>query len=234
MLSTIRANTWFIRSKIAVLNLRAKLARPDRPHVSGYVSGNSPGTDILPLIDEKLTVHGSVKRGEAHRMGYPHPTVHLLVLSPDGKNILVQRRKGKDFSSGLLSQTVGGHIGFQPGMFGLILSPDSPFVHLTLDRESFEEAGIKGLEYKFVSSFPYVSHPATSDNTLPFMFGQHTNQEWATLFTSHYSGPVQANLNEVEWLGWFSLKGIAKLARKRPAMFAPSYLKDIEIYQKAG
>jgi isopentenyl-diphosphate delta-isomerase len=215
MLYRVHSNTLYIRAKITVKNVWAKI-KPRIGHVSGYTAGSSPYTNFLPLVDKTARVYGMGLRELVHERGLPHPSAHLLLFSPDRRYLLVQCRSAhKDLSANKLAQSVGGHISLSQGMTGKQITP--AIAEETMAREAFEEAGIKNLPFAFLGTYAYNSH-------------QFTNQEIVFLFSGEYAGKVRPNPTEVKWMGWFSLKGIMKLAIKKPELFSPSFLKDLEAY----
>lgn len=224
MLHAIHSNTYYVRAKIFIKGACAAL-KPKRSHPSGYQAGNSPGTDSLPIIDEQLKVLGLANRSVAHASGLRHPSVHLFVFSPDKRYVLIQARaSNKDFSGNKLASPVSGHISGNATMLGQILGSEA--IEKTLDKEAYEEAGLQNLIFQFVAKFAYQSH---WNANYPGIGGKYSNQEIAFLYSTQYRGPVIPNLSEVKWLGWFSLDGIMKLTQKKPSLFAPSFLKDLEI-----
>ncbi|MFH1577377.1 MAG: NUDIX domain-containing protein [Candidatus Margulisiibacteriota bacterium] len=198
------------------------MVKPKKQHISGYQAGYSPETDRLPIVDNSLKVLGIGERGEVHKEGMLHPTVHLLMFSPDKRYILVQCRGQKDFSSGKLAQSVAGHAGAKEEMLGQTIADKD--IRRTLDKETKEEAGLDPLTYSFVQCYPYESHWAD---------GRFMNLEMTFLYTAAYSGRVYPNYSEVKWMGWFALRGIQKLIDNRPEMFSPSFLRDLEIIKNS-
>lgn len=221
MLYAVRSNTLYVRAKIAWKNIATKImSRPSHP--SNYQAGASPGTERLPVINERLEVQSIAARQEAHNFGWVHPTAHLLIFSPDSRYVLVQcRASGKDSSRNLLGQSVGGHVGGIPEMIGQKIQQET--ILETLDKETWEEAGIRGLSYLFCQSFRYNSGLLPSQNI-------YRNQEMVFLFTGHYSEKVVPNPTEVKWMGWFSIAGINKLVSKRSWLFSPSFRRDLVAY----
>ncbi|MFA4831579.1 MAG: NUDIX domain-containing protein [Patescibacteria group bacterium] len=193
-----------LKARIAYLNLTSK-ARIQRPHVSGYVCGDSPATDLLAVVDNAGQVAGCVNRRDAHANGIRHATVHLLLFNSRG-NLLVQMRSPKkDGSPGKLSQSVGGHVPFG-------LAPTK-----VLEKEAFEELGVRTECLKLV-----ITHP-----TYLYSSNGGKNQELVSLFTGNYDGPVYPNYTEVAWAAFFGLAGLNALYKSEPAKFAPSFIEDL-------
>lgn len=223
MLYAIRSNTFYVRTKIAWKNIAAKI-RSKPAHPSNYQAGYSPDTDNVPVINEELGVQSIAARQQAHNLGWLHPTAHLLIFSPDSRYILMQcRASGKDSSGNLLGQSVGGHVGGTPEMVGQKIKQE--IILAILDKETWEEAGIRGLSYLFCQLFRYNSSLLPSQHI-------YRNQEMAFLFTSRYSGRAIPNPTEVKWMGWFSIDGIYKLLNKKPWLFSPSFRRDLAVYNE--
>jgi isopentenyldiphosphate isomerase len=149
-----------------------------------------------------------------------------MIFSPDMRYLLVQRRSSKkDFSGGKLSTSVAGHIGGSSKIVGQRISLE--LAKATLNDEVFEEAGLTELEYWFISRFAYQSHSLTDHISGKPIYA---NQEQVLLFYSKYKGSISPNLTEVDWMDWFSVKGIQKLTKQKPELFAPSFLKDLEVF----
>lgn len=95
-----------------------------------------PKTDLterFPVVDAEGRTIGSATRAECHdgRSMLLHPVVHLHVLSPDRKSILLQRRSlAKDIQPGRWDTAVGGHIDYGESVADALV------------REAREELGI--------------------------------------------------------------------------------------------
>lgn len=214
MLYKVRSSIPYIRAKIKWLNARTvvrKFFRKTQP-------SNSPETEFLPVIcDNGTKVVQIALRNDVHRNNLRHPTMHLLVFSPDYRYLLVQRRaSGKESSAKKLSQSVGGHVPGHPGMIGDYIT--EKIARVSLEREALEEAGMTNLALNFCGVYDYQGMPA--------------NKELVFVYTTTYEGKVTRNLSEVDWFGWFSILGIFNLAKKKPKLFAPSFLEDLKYLRK--
>jgi len=193
-----------IKAKIAYLNLVSRVRSP-KPHVSGYVSGTSPDTDMLAEVDKSGNVIGSVRRRHAHDYGVLHATVHLLLFNSRDELLVQMRSPFKDSSPRKLSQSVGGHVSYG-------LSPTE-----VLAKETYEELGIMIERPKLISAYLYDSN-------------QGKNRELVCLFKGSHNGPVYPNYSEVSWAAFFGVDGIKALAQKDPKRFAPSFIADLRYY----
>lgn len=69
--------------------------------------------EMLTRVTEEDDVLGPVPRSQVH--GNPaliHRSVHILVLSPEGRLLLQKRSLRKDTQPGKWDTSVGGHVGF--------------------------------------------------------------------------------------------------------------------------
>ena len=183
MLESIGRNSWFIRAKISACNLQARFAAK-KMNVSRYVSGDSPRTDMLPILSSRGTQISIANRGIAHRIGLLHPTVHMLLFDDKGRILVQKRGFSKDSSAGKLSQSVGGHV-----PVGMI--PED-----ALAKEAVEELGLEGLTFKFVSRYGYSSNEGRNNELVSLYVGKLT------------CGRVVINPTELAWASWFDFKGL--------------------------
>lgn len=115
--------------------------------------------EIFPIVDESGFTIGKATRGECHGGSkLLHPVVHLHVFNPAGDLYLQKRPDWKDIQPGKWDTAVGGHIDYDEN------------VKDALEREAFEELGLKGFtpvslgnyvfesdkEREFVNSFKTV------------------------------------------------------------------------------
>lgn len=195
-------------AKIALLNCIHRQFGPARQrvaHISGYKSGDSPGTDLLSMVDGKGTVIGEVSRPEAHRNGVLHASVHLMLFDLQQRVLIQQRGDRKESSPGKLAQSVGGHVaaGEKTGE--------------TIVRECREELGIWLEHFGRVATYLYVSNSGK-------------NQEFVHLFRGICAGPITPNFSELNWAAFFKLNDLKALAQAKPGLFSPSLLRDLSYF----
>jgi len=199
-------------AKISFLNARSKIVRlvhPQMKHLSGYTAGNSPNTDILPVVNMNGCFREFRLRFICEEKGLLHPTVHLLLYNSKGKMLVQKRSMNKDSSPGKLSQSVGGHISKEGVSPSMRLIPKN-----TLKKETLEELGIQMHQFKFLTSYYYESKKGK-------------NRELVYLFEGKYDGRIRPNRSEVEWAGFFDLSAVNKLSLTKPELFSNSFLQDI-------
>ncbi|MEO7423582.1 MAG: NUDIX domain-containing protein [Fibrobacteria bacterium] len=69
--------------------------------------------EMLTRVTESDDILGPIPRSQVH--GHPeriHRSVHILVVSPDGRLLLQKRSLSKDTQPGKWDTSVGGHVGF--------------------------------------------------------------------------------------------------------------------------
>ncbi|MCX5750858.1 MAG: NUDIX domain-containing protein [Candidatus Saganbacteria bacterium] len=212
MLEKVFSTALYCRAKIKLLDLQAKAQRIGMR--LGWGAGNyaqepSPTKEILPVLDEKGDRIGQATRKVVHEQGLWHPSVRLLIFDVDGRVLVQKRSLAKDSGGGKLAQSIGAHV------------PVGASNEATIVDEAREELGIDNpFSVSEVSIFPHVSR-------------EGTNKEMAHLFIGTYDGPFRPNPFEVNWVGWFRLEGIKKLAQQSPHLFSPSFLADLEHLNKA-
>ncbi|MDE7025194.1 MAG: NUDIX domain-containing protein [Paramuribaculum sp.] len=103
--------------------------------------------EIFPIVDDNGAVVGSATRKECHSGSMQlHPVVHLHVVDPDRRSVLLQQRaRTKKIQPGAWDTAVGGHVDFGED------------VHTALIRESREELGIDASDAEFVCKYVFQS-----------------------------------------------------------------------------
>ncbi len=102
--------------------------------------------EILPEINEKGDIIGQMTRSQAHDGSKRlHPVIHVHILNKKGEILLQKRSKNKKIQPNKWDTAVGGHIAFGEDL------------DITIKRETFEELGIKNLEYKFIDKYIWKS-----------------------------------------------------------------------------
>ena len=102
--------------------------------------------ELFPLVDEEGRVIGRATRGECHSGSrLLHPVVHLHVFNAHGDLYLQKRPLWKDIQPGKWDTAVGGHIGY------------GETTKAALQREAFEELGIKYFNVEFIAKYVFES-----------------------------------------------------------------------------
>lgn len=134
-------------------------------------------TELLDIVDAQDCVIGSLSRGEVHRQGLMHRSVHVLVFD-DNDSILLQKRSMlKDECQGMWDSSCAGHV---------------------VSGQSYEETAPRELEEElgFSASQPLVllfKMLPTKDN----------GSEFAKIFRTDYNGPFTVAADEIDEIRWF-------------------------------
>lgn len=137
--------------------------------------------EIFDVLDDRGNVIGTAERSRVHREGLWHRSVHVLVIHPDGRRLLLQKRSAtKDTCPGLWDSSVGGHVG----------TGEDPFASAL--REAHEELGIAlAPEQMEFAAEHIVDLPGDPD------------RERVKCWIVHHEGPFVPDPVELDAIGWF-------------------------------
>ena len=96
--------------------------------------------ELLPVIDAEGVAHGAIERAAVRPLGITTHAVHLVGRHPDGRFWVQQRALDKATDPGMWDTLVGG------------LMAVGETVALTLQRETWEEAGLRLAELEALQS----------------------------------------------------------------------------------
>lgn len=134
-------------------------------------------SELLDIVDVDDIVIGSLSRGEVHRLGLMHRSVHVLVFSRDHSVLLQKRSMLKDECGGMWDSSCAGHVESGQGY------------DETVPRELKEELGFvpeKSLQ-------PIFKMPPTSVN----------GNEFAMVYQVEFDGPFSYAEDEIDEIKWF-------------------------------
>jgi len=138
--------------------------------------------ESLDIVDDQDRVVGTLSRGEIHRRGLMHRSVHVLVFDGEGSVLLQKRSMQKDQCAGMWDTSCAGHV-----------ESGDEYAD-TAPRELLEELG-------FVSS-----------SELTALFKMHptdgNGQEFAMVYSIEYKGPFVAAADEIDELCWYTFSEV--------------------------
>ena len=68
--------------------------------------------ELIYQVDTADQIIGPCRRGDAHRLGLFHRSVHILVFNPQGELFLQKRATTKDVNPGLWDTSAAGHVDY--------------------------------------------------------------------------------------------------------------------------
>ncbi len=118
--------------------------------------------ELIDILDENGQATGrTAMKSEAHKKGWPHPTVHIWFYTKTGLVLLQQRGRNKDTHPLLWDVSVAGHIGAGEGLLTSAI------------RETQEEIGLKISETELESIGVHKSRHEHREDLIDFEF-HHT------------------------------------------------------------
>jgi len=153
------------------------------------------------LVNEKGEVIGRAPRTICHSSkGYLHPVVHLHIIDNKDRIYLQKRNKNKLIQPGKWDTAVGGHI---------VSGED---LKSALQREAFEELGLKEFEAQLISTYIWESD---------------IESEFVYMFFSRYNGVITINPDEIEDGKFWRIKKIKENMGKD--IFTPNFEFEFKI-----
>jgi 16S rRNA (adenine1518-N6/adenine1519-N6)-dimethyltransferase len=159
--------------------------------------------EIFDVVDENDRIVGSASRHHVHTQRLIHRAVHVFVFNEAGELFLQKRSRWKDVCPLKWDSSAAGHVNS---------GHDYPE---TASRELEEELGITA-EVKFNAKISPC---------------EETGHEFVALFEAGHQGPFQLPPAEVERGEWFTLSQIEEWTSRRPADFAPGFLKCWSVWR---
>ncbi len=140
---------------------------------------NPVSQELLDVVDENDRVIEVMPRGEVHRLGLMHRSVHILLFNGKGELFIQKRSMSKDSNPGLWDSSAAGHVDSGEDYLGCAI------------RELGEELGI----YQTLSLQPLCRLPASST----------TAMEHCTVYHCVYDGPLALQKDEIDEGAWVSV-----------------------------
>lgn len=104
------------------------------------------GEELISEIDEEGKIIGVLTRSQAHNGTKKlHPVIHAHIYNSKGEILLQKRSNSKLVQPGKWDTAVGGHISHGEN------------IEKALERETFEELGLKKLKFQFLTKYLWES-----------------------------------------------------------------------------
>ena len=136
----------------------------------------SVSQELLDVVDAHDRVVGVRTRGEIHRLGLMHRSVHILVFNRNDELFLQKRSMSKDNNPGLWDSSAAGHLDSGEDYSGCAI------------RELAEELGV------------VVAAPL--ETLFRLSASQHTGMEHCTVYRCMNDGPFQLQEEEIDEGTW--------------------------------
>jgi isopentenyldiphosphate isomerase len=145
--------------------------------------------ELLDVVDADDRVVDVRPRGEVHRLGLMHRSVHILLFNGKGELFIQKRSMSKDSSPGLWDSSAAGHV-------------DSGEDYLSCAiREMGEELGV----YQTLSLEPMCRLPAS----------RTTAMEHCYVYRCVYDGPLVLQQEEIDEGAWISIAEMDRRVSER-------------------
>jgi isopentenyldiphosphate isomerase len=154
--------------------------------------------EIFDVVNERDEVIGQQERGEVHRLGLMHRSVHVLVFNAAGQVFLQKRSKTKDRQPGLWDSSASGHVDAGEDYNACAV------------RELGEEIGLK------LDAAPQRLFKLTAS--------AQTDQEHVWVYRCEAEGPFHLHPEEIEHGGWFGPAEVTRWMAELPQEFASALL----------
>jgi isopentenyldiphosphate isomerase len=155
--------------------------------------------ELVQLCDRKGNPTGSMSRKKAHRNGFLHWQVRVLIFNKKGEVFIQQRAPTKDVDPLLWEGSVSGHVG-----------PGEDLVKAAI-RETEEEAGLK------ISNLKLIGETIVTE---------HTEKNYMYIYmVKNITAPTKIDEKEVLQGNWEDPKFISKDIKKNPQKYTPSFRK---------
>lgn len=153
--------------------------------------------ELLTEVDSEDRVIGPRARGEIHRLGLRHRSVHILVFNHCGELFLQQRAASKDINPGLWDTSAAGHV------------DHGESYDACARRELREELGIEAPDLPA----PLFKLPASA----------LTGWEFVEVYRLVHAGELRLNADEIAAGDWLSPAEVDRRNRSGTAGLTASF-----------
>ncbi|MBW1660110.1 MAG: NUDIX domain-containing protein [Deltaproteobacteria bacterium] len=162
--------------------------------------------EIYAVVDKDDRVIGKATRREIHQKGLLHRSVHIFVFNRAGQLYIQKRSMNKDMHPGCWDSSASGHVDF---------------------GETYETAAVRELEEELGIRSRVV-----------FWFKiracEETGWEHVAFFTSHASGEIKANPDEIMEGKFMDIPRLSMWMTHTPKIFAPGFLLVFKLAMGRG
>jgi isopentenyldiphosphate isomerase len=155
--------------------------------------------EVFDVVNERDEVIGQLPRGEVHRRGLKHRSVHILVFNPAGQVFLQKRSPAKDSFPGCWDSSASGHLNHGEGYDACAM------------REVREELGLE--------------LPAVPTRLFFVEACVETGQEFVWVYRARAAGPFVLDPDEIECGAWFDAGAVSRWIRERPGEFGSGFVR---------
>lgn len=152
--------------------------------------------ETYAVVDESDRVIGKATRGEIHRRGLLHRSVHIFVFNRHGQLYIQKRALSKDQYPGYWDSSAAGHVDW---------------------GESYETAAMRELEEE-------LGIRARLIYWFKIKACLETGWEHVAFFTTHTSEEIRANPDEIIDGKYIDIHKLSLWVTHTPAIFAPGFL----------
>lgn len=146
--------------------------------------------ELLCQVDAADQVIGPCRRGEAHRLGLRHRSVHILVCNAFGDFFLQKRSLAKDVNPGLWDSSAAGHVDF---------------------GESYDDCAIRELQEEL-----NIEAGHAPELLFKLEASAATGWEFIQVYRLRWDDPIDPNPDEISAGAWFSAAEIEGWISARP------------------
>jgi len=157
--------------------------------------------ELFDVVDAADRVIGRAARGEVHRRGLRHRSVHVFLFNSRGELFLQKRAATKDTFPGCYDSSASGHLDVGESYDACAA------------RELEEELGLTAADAPTLT--PLFKLPA----------GPETGWEHVMFYTCQTDAPPRPNPREIESGRFFTLAEVLAMVQEDSSRFAPGFLK---------
>lgn len=162
--------------------------------------------EIYAVVDQDDRIVGRATRGEIHRKGLLHRSVHIFVFNREGQLYIQKRSMSKDMYPGSWDSSASGHVDW------------GETYEAAAAREIEEELGIRP---RLIYWFKIKACP-------------ETGWEHVGFFTAHATEEIKANPNEIIEGRYMDIHRLSMWITHTPSIFAPGFLLVFKTAKNKG